>query len=165
MRVRCKSSSANAKAALACFLALRFADWPGTIYAAGLAVMVGHGFPIWTDFIGGKGLACAVGYLALIMPWPILFGFGVFLFVAFGLKRFNLGVGCGVVTLLILTLRRSSGLPWPERLPQVGLILMLFCFSGFKKLVDAHREQEARARSGWIENAGRHSSPPPAGAA
>ena len=40
--------------------------------ACGLAAVVGHCFPIWHGFRGGKGAATAVGALIIIEPWLLL---------------------------------------------------------------------------------------------
>jgi glycerol-3-phosphate acyltransferase PlsY len=40
--------------------------------ACGLAAVVGHCFPIWHGFRGGKGAATAVGVLIFIEPWLLL---------------------------------------------------------------------------------------------
>jgi acyl phosphate:glycerol-3-phosphate acyltransferase len=47
--------------------------------AAGLLVLVGHNFPVFLKFKGGKGGAAMIGVLAIVMPWgfiayPALFG-------------------------------------------------------------------------------------------
>jgi glycerol-3-phosphate acyltransferase PlsY len=38
----------------------------------GFAAVVGHCFPIWHGFRGGKGAATAVGALAVIQPWLLV---------------------------------------------------------------------------------------------
>lgn len=38
----------------------------------GFAVVVGHCFPVWHGFRGGKGAAAAVGALIVIEPWILL---------------------------------------------------------------------------------------------
>jgi len=46
---------------------------PATVVmACGFAAVVGHCFPIWHGFRGGKGAATAVGALIVIEPWLIL---------------------------------------------------------------------------------------------
>lgn len=39
--------------------------------AAGVAVVVGHNFPVWLRFRGGRGLATAVGVYA-VLGWPVV---------------------------------------------------------------------------------------------
>lgn len=43
-----------------------------TVMACGLAAVVGHCFPVWHGFRGGKGAATAVGAMIVIEPWLIL---------------------------------------------------------------------------------------------
>src|SRR6266571_4913327 len=41
----------------------------------GVAVIAGHGFPIWLGFVGGKGVATASGFgIALFLPAAVLGG-------------------------------------------------------------------------------------------
>lgn len=42
------------------------------ILACGFAAVVGHCYPVWHGFRGGKGAATAVGTLIVIEPWLIL---------------------------------------------------------------------------------------------
>jgi glycerol-3-phosphate acyltransferase PlsY len=49
---------------------------------AGVAVVLGHGFPVFLKFHGGRGGAACIGILAFLMPWGIpfytvLFGLGM----------------------------------------------------------------------------------------
>ncbi|HMR91486.1 MAG TPA: glycerol-3-phosphate 1-O-acyltransferase PlsY [Chitinophagaceae bacterium] len=53
----------------------------------GLAAVVGHIFPIWADFRGGKGVATLFGLVVGISPWTALACSGVFLLVLY-LTRF-----------------------------------------------------------------------------
>ncbi len=38
---------------------------------AGAAAVIGHGFPVWLKFRGGKGGATCIGILVFLMPWAI----------------------------------------------------------------------------------------------
>lgn len=42
------------------------------VMACGLAAVLGHVYPIWHGFRGGKGAATAVGALIVIEPWLLL---------------------------------------------------------------------------------------------
>jgi glycerol-3-phosphate acyltransferase PlsY len=56
-------------------LAVVFAHWiaPGNgdlAMLAALAAVLGHIFPVWLGFRGGKGVACALGVFIALLPWP-----------------------------------------------------------------------------------------------
>ncbi|MBS1920939.1 MAG: glycerol-3-phosphate 1-O-acyltransferase PlsY [Bacteroidetes bacterium] len=53
----------------------------------GLAAVLGHIFPIWAEFRGGKGVATLFGLVLGISPWTALCCSGVFLLVLY-LTRF-----------------------------------------------------------------------------
>jgi glycerol-3-phosphate acyltransferase PlsY len=55
--------------------------------AAGLVVIIGHGFPVFLKFKGGKGGATAIGVLVYLMPWGTPIYLVVFLAVM-GITRF-----------------------------------------------------------------------------
>jgi len=53
----------------------------------GLGAVIGHVFPIWADFRGGKGVATLFGLVLGISPWTALCCVGVFILVLY-LTRF-----------------------------------------------------------------------------
>ena len=54
-------------------VALPLASGPIARLAVGVAFLVlGHAFPIWLGFVGGKGLAAAGGFTAALMPVAVL---------------------------------------------------------------------------------------------
>lgn len=55
-----------------------WAGGPVIGFAAGLAAVVGHCFPVWHRFRGGKGVAAAGGMVAWLEPWALLVLLGVF---------------------------------------------------------------------------------------
>ncbi len=46
--------------------------------ACGLAAVVGHMFPVWLKFKGGKGVATALGVILVLGPWATLSAVGMF---------------------------------------------------------------------------------------
>ncbi len=64
-------------------LALSTADAPefGLLrVVAGVATILGHMFPCWLKFKGGKGVATALGVVIVIGPWGSLAALGGFIF-------------------------------------------------------------------------------------
>ena len=57
--------------------------------AAGFAAVLGHVFPVWLNFKGGKGVATYIGVL-IAVSWPVALSFAI-----------DLGRGCGAVALFI----------------------------------------------------------------
>ncbi|HEY6447794.1 MAG TPA: glycerol-3-phosphate 1-O-acyltransferase PlsY [Acidobacteriaceae bacterium] len=54
---------------------------------AALAAILGHIYPVWLGFKGGKGVATAFGVFIALAPWAALGGLGVFI-VIFALSRY-----------------------------------------------------------------------------
>ncbi|MEK7810764.1 MAG: glycerol-3-phosphate 1-O-acyltransferase PlsY [Pseudomonadota bacterium] len=75
-----------AKGWLAVFLAIRFASHDGAglllVALVSLAVFLGHVFPIFLKFQGGKGVATALGVLLALSGWMGLAVLGTWLLVA-----------------------------------------------------------------------------------
>ena len=73
--------------------------WPGdVIFIAGLAAFLGHCFPVWLGFKGGKGVATFIGIL-LGLAWPVgLIFCAVWLVVAFAQKYSSLAALTAAVT-------------------------------------------------------------------
>ena len=59
--------------------------------AFGIAAVIGHLFPIYTGFRGGKGIATMLGLLIGLEPTAALFSFGIFVVVFFISKYVSLG--------------------------------------------------------------------------
>jgi acyl phosphate:glycerol-3-phosphate acyltransferase len=55
---------------------------------AGLAALLGHLFPVWLKFKGGKGVATYIGVL-LGLAWPVALAFGVIWLIVAALFRYS----------------------------------------------------------------------------
>jgi len=47
-------------------------------FIAGAVAVIGHGFPVWLKFRGGRGGAPLIGVLAFLMPWGLPIGLAFF---------------------------------------------------------------------------------------
>lgn len=70
-----------AKGALAVGLMRQVTDTPAWAAAAGFTAVVGHCFPVWLSFSGGKGVATAVGAFAMVAPAALAIAAAVWLVV------------------------------------------------------------------------------------
>ncbi|MBN1649998.1 MAG: glycerol-3-phosphate 1-O-acyltransferase PlsY [Bacteroidales bacterium] len=57
----------------------------------GLAAVIGHVFPVYVQFKGGKGVGTLAGVGLALFPWAILTALGVFLLVAIPTRLVSLG--------------------------------------------------------------------------
>ncbi len=58
-----------AKAALPTWLTLRWGLGLGVVLTAGVAAMVGHNWPLYLDFKGGRGHSTILGIMLIVFPW------------------------------------------------------------------------------------------------
>ncbi|MEO6395106.1 MAG: glycerol-3-phosphate 1-O-acyltransferase PlsY [Devosia sp.] len=71
--------------------------------AAGAAALIGHVFPVWLGFKGGKGVATFIGVL-LALSWPVgLIFCGVWLLIAFAQKYSSLAALTAAATVPIFS--------------------------------------------------------------
>jgi glycerol-3-phosphate acyltransferase PlsY len=79
------------KGALAVFLMTTVTYDPRWLGAAAVAAILGHVFPVFFGFRGGKGVATAVGSFAVLSPWAVLVIVGVFALVVAATRYVSLG--------------------------------------------------------------------------
>lgn len=69
---------------------LLIAGYYGAFFA-GVFVILGHAFPIYFKFKGGKGVACISAFCLCTTPWIFLIELFIFLGILFGFKMVSLG--------------------------------------------------------------------------
>ena len=127
------------KVVAGCLLAqyfLKEIDPPLARMIAGVAVQVGHIFPVFFGFHGGKGVLCT-GTLAIVMNWKIAaIAFTLFLIVFFATRYVSLASFVGVVafaTMLILQYHENL---WICLLMAAMVLLVFFMHrSNIKRLL------------------------------
>lgn len=68
------------------------------IYIAGISAVVGHCFPVWYKFKGGKGVATTMGFCMVAHPYISLAIFGVYI-ILFAITR--IGSLCSLICAII----------------------------------------------------------------
>lgn len=96
----------------------------------GFAAIIGHIFPVWVGFRGGKGVAVGAGVLLGLMP--IETGLAILLFViVVAITRYvSLGsmIGSVFVVISLLIEKRYLGFSQPEAYMVMALVLMITIF-------------------------------------
>lgn len=123
-------------------LAVWLARWFGTgvawlPHAAGLAAVVGHVWPVFHGFRGGKGAGTLVGALLVLWPWAVPALVGCWLLVLTAAGYVGLATVLAVATLVPLALATDAE---PVRVVFAALLALFILFT--------HRGNLARLRAG-----------------
>ena len=114
------------------------------VAAAALAVIIGHIFPIWLKFRGGKGVATGVGAFLVLMP--IVVGVAAIIFIVIMLltRYVSLASIVAALSIPVLTLLMHNSVS-----PQSDLApMMTVAVVGALLIVFAHRENVRRLVQG-----------------
>ena len=102
-------------------------DW--VIAGAAIAVLVGHIFPVWLGFRGGKGVATGAGVFLVLAPVALLCAGILFLAIVFFTRYVSLGsmVAATAIPLFVWLLNDSRPLLFAAVL---GALLIVFAHRG-----------------------------------
>ena len=109
-------------------VALTRAVFPGRNVLAGLAALfaiVGHMFPIWLKFRGGKGVATALGSFTLLAPASLLLAVGIFIAIVLVFRRVSLGSIVAVALFPVLAWRLHEYADAPQVLVFMAIASLL----------------------------------------
>jgi len=87
------------KGTVAVLVAQRLTNGVAAPVAAGVASMIGHVYPVWLRFRGGKGVATAAGAFAVLTPVAAVVAAAVFLLVVAIWRFISVGSMAAAVTL------------------------------------------------------------------
>ena len=97
-------------------------------YLCAVACMLGHIFPLFFGFRGGKGVATSVGIFAVCSPIAIVVGLAVFALVTLISKYVSLGslVATVVVVVLAVVLRHEDAPFWVQALSCLAMGTLIY---------------------------------------
>lgn len=96
------------------FLAADDPSFPHGTVIAGVSTIVGHMFPCWLGFRGGKGVATSLGVLSIVSPWGLLVA-AVAFFSSFALWRYvSLSSLCAAIAFGAFEMIRLKPTPFSE---------------------------------------------------
>lgn len=82
---------------LACGLRSMFDLGDSIVALSAIAVVIGHMYPLFFNFKGGKGVATALGVMLGMSFWTAFFAFGIWAVIAFKYKKSSLAALVGAV--------------------------------------------------------------------
>jgi glycerol-3-phosphate acyltransferase PlsY len=126
-----------AKGAGSVLLAQRLTDAGPVPAAAGFAAIVGHIYPVWLRFRGGKGVATACGVFSVLMPGPVPVAVGVFTATVWITRYISLGSVVACVALPVIAF--AAGAPTSALTAALGASMLI---------VFRHRSNLMRVREG-----------------
>jgi glycerol-3-phosphate acyltransferase PlsY len=122
---------------------------PWCVTVCGLAVILGHVYPLWFGFRGGKGVATLVGAVLGIHPWLLLpmvltWLAAVMLFGFVGLASMLSAFA------LAVSIALSAGSPRAPLLTFGVLVALLIVFTHRSNIARMRAGTESRARRLWL---------------
>lgn len=109
----------------------------------GPAAIVGHSFPLFLRFQGGKGLSTTMGLLLGLFPWSTLISLALLIALQPVVRNLDRTVYAVAATAIFMPL--AFGHPWYVPLYVLGLFGLLW----LRKLQDRAHQRQVWARSGW----------------
>jgi glycerol-3-phosphate acyltransferase PlsY len=114
------------------------------VAAAAIAVIVGHIFPIWLRFRGGKGVATGVGVFLMLSPFAVALAAVIFALVVWRTRYVSLGSILAAMSIPFFLLIQPVFIGAVEMFAPV----MSAAIGGAALIVFAHRENIRRLMNG-----------------
>ena len=115
------------------------------VTAAAIAVIVGHIFPVWLHFRGGKGVATGIGVFLMLAPYAVAMATLVFIVVVVITRYVSLGSILAALAIPVFLLLQHSLIPPVAALAAPTLTAAI---AGAALIVFAHRQNIGRLIAG-----------------
>jgi glycerol-3-phosphate acyltransferase PlsY len=125
------------KGALSVLLAERLSPSAAAPAVAGFAAIVGHIYPVWLRFRGGKGVATACGVFSILTPFAVPPALAVFVAAVWITKYISLGSVLASIALPPLAYAAGGQVPAVAAAGAAAIIIVF-----------RHRSNVARLRAG-----------------
>jgi glycerol-3-phosphate acyltransferase PlsY len=130
------------KGSAAWYVAQRWGSSDLVTYLTGFSLLLGHGFPIWLHWHGGKGLAAASGFLLPMWPLATLLALAILIAARAAVPSFDQAVAVAAVCFLTVTLLQGNDGEG------VAFIVGLLGTAGLKRLIDLPYERATLLANG-----------------
>jgi acyl phosphate:glycerol-3-phosphate acyltransferase len=117
------------KGSAAVVIAKTFTGSEWIVAAAAVAVLLGHIFPVWLGFRGGKGVATGAGVFLVLAPFALLCAGVIFLAIVLSTRYVSLGSMIGAATIPLFVWLWSDSRPLLIA-AIVGALLIVFAHRG-----------------------------------
>lgn len=119
-----------------------FGSGSAWVVLCGLLAILGHVFPVWLKFKGGKGVATAGGVFMALVPWELLLTLMIFVFIVALTRYVSLGSILAAVFFLCLNLFRV----FTSASPDYALLTLIFVVVAM--IIYKHKDNISRLKSG-----------------
>lgn len=113
------------------------------LWGAAIAAIVGHMFPVWLGFRGGKGVATGVGVFLILTQGAVAFAGVIFILIVLVTRYVSLGSIIAAVTIPLFVLLQNLISPTPEFAPVITAATVIAVL-----IVFAHRANIGRLMKG-----------------
>ena len=114
------------KGTLAVWIAMRYLGGGWGLAIAGIGALIGHSYPVWLRFRGGKSVATGAGVVLPFAWLPVLIGLGVFVLVVAATRYVSLGSILATLTVGVIVVLSPVQTPAGKVLILAALLVIIW---------------------------------------
>lgn len=137
------------------------ADRPWMLVALGLAAILGHNFPVWLRFKGGKGVATSAGVVAALMPAALGVAVGTWIVVVAASRYVSLGSICAAVALFAAQTAFGGDPVFTVLAAALAVLVILRHRANIRRLRDGTENKIFAKKKPVTDEAAKDTTPPP----